>query len=120
MDDQPEPIVEELEDEVWYINGRYMHGISWGLPADEVERIRQGYKCIACMEPFETAFPERCNFCGYAVAADQVRRFGVEYAGEKRYGPTPLSEVDEMFGDERERESWKPRSGIWVPPNAAT
>jgi hypothetical protein len=42
---------------------------------------------------------------------DQARRFEREYGGEGYWGPTPM----DVYDDEREREAWVPKSGIYLP-----
>ena len=106
-------IVEEEPSERWLIGGRVMHGLNWVLTEEEKEQVRTGYRCINCMEVFDSPFPETCLVCLYHVRDDQVRRFGVEYRGYGVYGPTPLD--DPALEEERERERWHRHKGIILP-----
>lgn len=47
-------------------NGEVMRAINWTLKKEDVERIRLGYACLNCLEPFET--PRHlgtCPVCSY-------------------------------------------------------
>lgn len=85
--------------------------INWPLSETEYEQVRQGHRCLHCMEPFEAAFPEACGVCGFGVRASQSRELARQYQGAHRYGPTP----DSVFDEEREREAWVPKTQILVP-----
>jgi hypothetical protein len=87
---------------------------------ETVEQYRQGYRCLQCHGVQDEPFPEVCKSrdvkggswaCGYRMRDEQAARFEREYGGEGYWGPTPY----EAFDDEREREAWTPKSGIWVP-----
>jgi hypothetical protein len=92
-------------------NGVRHRVVNWVLSPAEYEQVRQGYRCLHCMEPFTAAFPERCGLCGFRVRAEQVARLENDFLGTHMYGA-----VDDDRGmDERERREWVPRSGIWVP-----
>ena len=40
-------------------------------PAD-LERIKQGYLCPNCFEPFEIPYPVLCTLCYYPVRANSI------------------------------------------------
>lgn len=85
--------------------------INWPLSQAEYEQIRQGHRCLNCMEPFEAAFPESCGVCGFGVRANQSRELARQHQGSHRYGPTP----DSVFDDQREREAWVPKTQVLIP-----
>lgn len=92
--------------------GNVHRTVNWVLTPDEYEQVKQGYRCVHCMEPFDEAFPEACNLCSFPVRAEQTRRLELESQGERWYGPSP----DDPLGDEeRERREWRKRTGIWLP-----
>lgn len=82
---------------------------------DDVERIRQGYCCIHCGESqvdHGAPFPANCWVCGYEMAEKQLRRFGMEFVGEIRLGPsTSLSDELAIMEEMHEREELA-RSGL--------
>jgi hypothetical protein len=87
---------------------------------ETIEQYRQGYRCLACHGVQDEPFPEVCKSrdvkggtwaCGYRMRDDQARRFEAEYGGEGYWGPTPL----DVFEEEREREAWVPKDGIYLP-----
>lgn len=96
-------------------------GINIAGSAELVEQYRQGYRCLRCHHVQSVAFPEECEArdktvggtwkCGFRMRDDQIRFLEAEHQGEHRYGPTPLS----AFDDEREREAWVPKTGIYLP-----
>lgn len=79
---------------------------------DDFERIRLGYACICCLEPFERPFPETCNVCGFQVERDQPSWMLEELNGEyksirvKSGESVRVREVDAVTGA---------RSRIWTP-----
>lgn len=94
-----------------FLGGRWMAEVDWALTEDEVEQVRQGYRCISCMERLDPSFPEHCPVCFFPVAELQIQEFTRKYRGVEVFGPTP----DSVFDDERERERWKKRNGVLVP-----
>jgi hypothetical protein len=86
---------------------------------DLINQYQAGYRCLKCHGVQDEPFPEVCKVkdvrggtwaCGYRMRDRQATDFA-NSRGEGYWGPTPLS----VFDDERERERWTPRSGIWVP-----
>lgn len=61
----------EPSDQGYMVNGRLVRAERIVYDRESTERIRQGYACAKCMEPFETAWPRSCPFCGAPVAARQ-------------------------------------------------
>ena len=113
----PEMIVEPST-EVHTINGREVRGVNKAVPEEVFEQYRQGYRCFACDHaPQPEPFPNACvePYCRYPMKRDQLRDLEFHDRGSRRYGPTPFDEIDDMFGEERERESFKKRTGIWLP-----
>ena len=97
-------------------NGEVMRGIDWTLRPDDVNRIKQGYACLNCLEPFET--PKRlgnCPVCGYDLAGlvydlEQNDRGGVHV------GPaTTLHDEVERVTEESARKRHNKNSQIVVP-----
>lgn len=112
----PEMIVEDSP-EIHVINGRPVRGVNKAVPEEVFEQYRTGYRCLACDHaPQEEPFPEECveSYCKYPMKADQLHDLEVLDRGRHRYGPTPLSEVEDMFAADDERSKWE-RKGIWVP-----
>lgn len=99
-------------------NGRRHVVINWILTKDEFEQMRLGYMCVNCKEPFREAFPKTCNICEFPVRERQLEFLERDHQGERRYGPTPLSEIYEIEDERAERETpgWSTTgSGIVVP-----
>ena len=91
--------------------GKVGRGINWMLTDEELSQVKQGYRCLNCMEPFEQAFPEKCNVCGFLVRENQSFELLRQHQGEIDSETDQWKQLDEQ----REREAFKPRSGIWVP-----
>lgn len=88
-------------------------GVRWALTEEEHGQVRSGYRCLQCMGVQEEPFPEVCEepFCDFEIRKYQLARYEREYEGERWYGPTP----DSVFDEERERERWLRRKGVWLP-----
>lgn len=64
---------------------------------ESYERMRTGYMCCQCYEPFERPFPAKCNVCNFQVASLQSKTLADAYLGETFLGST------ETINDELER-----------------
>lgn len=80
--------IEEVPDEgLWLPDGRIQGQLKLTLDAETVERMRLGYMCVKCMEPFERPWPQRCHVCGAPIATRQAEYFEKEFAGTEPLGP---------------------------------
>lgn len=67
---------------------------------EDAERIRLGYCCIQCGESQVghgkgEPFPEECAICGFRMRDKQLQRYGQEWVGHIRLGPS-TSLADEL------------------------
>lgn len=109
-------VVEEEPTEATFVNGRWMQGVNWTLCEEDHARLREGRKCVQCMEPQETPFPERCSLCGFPMRDSQRFEYEYTYQGEKHIGPSfSVSEELERLDEQRERREWAEKHGVWVP-----
>jgi hypothetical protein len=115
IDEDPDTY-ELLED------GTKRRGIRMTLCDDDIEMIRQGYKCIDCgevMRPQDEPFPAECFLCGFRMREFQSARFAEIFQGWRHTGST--IDWDEEQGRlehdrfERERAEGLRAKGIWVP-----
>jgi len=93
---------------------RIMRDYQFVLKDEDVERIRTGYVCIWCQEPFEVPFPEHCSLCGFACRERQADLFATQYRGQEAPQPSfrdKLAALDEQD----ERKAHVPGSSIWLP-----
>jgi hypothetical protein len=65
------------------------------LDAETVERMRLGYMCVKCLEPFQVPWPVRCHVCGAPIAREQRAYFEREFAGDVHMG-SRVSIEDEL------------------------
>lgn len=101
-------------------DGRRTQGLKAVFCDDDVERMRTGYKCIACWENLDNAFPEACPLCSFPMRALQAARFAQTYKG---HIPGVRSSADwdaaaDRIEDARERRRFERRvagSPIVVP-----
>jgi hypothetical protein len=86
--------IEDAPDVGIYLpSGRVQGGVRITMSEETVERMRLGYMCVKCFEPFEQAWPERCHVCGAPIASRQRDYFEQEFAGVERLGSTqPLND----------------------------
>lgn len=99
-------------------DGRHMQKTVFGLQADEVERIRQGFVCIKCLEEFDAAFPEECSVCKFPMRDHQTEEFAKEFRGNIRFGPaTTIDEEYEIAEEMIQREAYEKatRLGLILP-----
>lgn len=86
-------------------------GVRFTLCPEDIEMIRQGYKCLDCLELFDSAFPETCFLCGYPVGAVQAEAFAVMFAGEKPVG-SRINEDEELERLARQKHERELREGL--------
>jgi hypothetical protein len=99
-----------------FADGRMMHGLNVAMTDEGVERMRQGYKCIRCWEPFESPWPKHCNVCNFPVGEHQAEHFARAYKGydpSRRTGADLEKAADEM-AERQERRAFERRTGISV------
>jgi DNA-directed RNA polymerase subunit RPC12/RpoP len=85
-------------------DGRIQRGVNIVLDGESVERMRLGYVCAKCLEPFEVPWPLRCNVCGAPVASKQREFFEREFSPSVvELGPrTTMAEELERLREYRE------------------
>ena len=97
-------------------DGRRTTGVKYILCDEDVEAIRQGYRCVNCQENFDNAFPETCFVCGFPCRERQSETFARIYAGHvpgARTGADVEREAERMEA-EAERRAFENRTGISV------
>lgn len=86
---------------IWLPDGRVLGGAKLVLTGDDVDRLRAGFVCMKCLEPFERSWPERCHVCGFYVRREQAAYFAREYGGiERVYRGVDLNEERERVHEE--------------------
>lgn len=95
------------------VNGVPRQDVNLVVSEEIFQQYRQGYRCLKCYGVQSQPFPEECEepFCSFGIKENQLRYLEAEFQGEEFYGPTP----DDVLDEEREREQWTKRSGIYVP-----
>jgi hypothetical protein len=53
-------------------DGRLMPDVVFTVTPEARERIRLGYMCCNCLEPFIDCWPENCGVCGFPVKERQM------------------------------------------------
>jgi hypothetical protein len=102
--------IEPHEKEILVLpDGRSHRQAMLALRPEDMERLRSGFACLKCFEPFEQAWPERCHVCGAPVRREQASFFARELGPAMQVGPrTTLEEeragLAERAAKERERE----------------
>ena len=89
------------------------------MPPDLFEQYRQGYRCPACHSVQSRAFPEECETvwrdtgekCGFPIKDRLNDWIEAEFQGEVSL----WGDRDSYIEDQREREDWVPKTGIWLP-----
>lgn len=98
------------------IEGHIVRALKWTLTPDDLNRIKQGYACLNCMEPFEEPRTRGlCPLCRYNLADTLIDLYRQDRGGE-HVGPlTTLEEERERHILETARRHHKPGSSILVP-----
>jgi hypothetical protein len=107
--------IEPAEQGIWLPDGRVHGEVQLTLSQDDVNRMRAGWVCAKCLEPFESAWPIRCPVCGAPVRNEQSAYFAREFGGEVGLGPSftiadELEALDEHRRKEEERLAREERS----------
>lgn len=66
-----------------------------GLIVIQEEHYKQmvaGYRCFACHERQESAFPVRCSLCGYEMRRLQSGELAADVVERRHLGPTPVND----------------------------
>jgi len=99
---------------VQFADGRIFREPLIVLEGEKAEQVRQGYACIWCFEPFETAFPRECPVCTFPVAEMQTKLYARFYMGIQ----VPLTSLEEklaMLDEQDARDKHVKGSSISVP-----
>lgn len=85
------------------------------------DRMKAGYMCAQCYEPFEQPFPEQCGVCNFRVRDLQPKQLNDTYLGETWVGSTQtlddeLAELAEK-NERAKRAAQVGSSQIVLPPN---
>lgn len=105
-------------------DGREFADVDMALPDDQVEQIRQGYRCIRCLEPTGDAgaFPEVCPstlpdgvtlWCNFPMREMQAAEFEIMFKGTVHIG-SRVNHADEL-GRLEEIADYESRTGIILP-----
>jgi hypothetical protein len=94
-------------------DGRRFQDCQITLTPEAAERMWQGYMCARCLEPFEQAYPDNCNLCGFPVKELQRKLLERDFLGVDPtvVGSFPLDRELEYL----EREHHKPKAQMSVP-----
>lgn len=105
-------------------DGREFLDVNMALPEEDVERIRQGYVCIRCLEPQSEPFPEVCEsvlpgtaqrWCGFPIRQLQAQEFAAMFKGTVKIGSNVnlADEIERL----REFDEYESRTGLIIPPH---
>ncbi len=102
------------------IGGRAFQGMKLSVGDKTYHQIKAGFQCIQCLEPLDTAYPDKCPVCGFPMKEHQAEMFAKVYAGFQpglRTGPDWEAKADELE-DRAERRAFArrmERQGVSVP-----
>lgn len=88
----------------------------WTVDQEGMARLRLGYACLKCLEPFEVPFPEQCPLCSYTVRENQTHDLEANDRGGEHVGPaTTLEDERERMIEDGDRRRHSKGSSIIVP-----
>lgn len=101
-----------------HADGTVRRGLRFLYADEDIEMIRQGYKCLECGEPLPDAFPDNCFLCGFPVREHQSERFAQMFAGWRPTGSSiDWDEEEERLERQRHerlvRDGLKTK-GVWI------
>ena len=93
---------------------RFRREVELVLKDQDVLRMRHGYVCAYCLEPFENAWPIQCPVCKFPVRERQAQYFADSYKGTD---PETRStqEILEGFWEQDDREAHQGGSQVLLP-----
>jgi len=106
-------------DEVHLTEEGWVRPMKMTLSPEQFEQFRAGYRCPRCFSVQSTAFPEECETiwrdtgepCGFRIKDKLNDWLDFEFRGEETLWP----DREDALDDDRERESFRKRTGIWLP-----
>lgn len=105
-------------------DGELRHGLHVTLPAENVEEIRQGYRCIMCFAAQPTEAPEECcePYCRYPIRERQQAEFLRQFAGEEDLWPNHTWEREEAEARAELDAHRRRKDGVkvWTPAGDVT
>ena len=99
-------------------DGTVRRGLRFLYSDDDLQMIREGYKCSECGEVQEHAFPEKCLLCEFPMRERQSEHFAERFAGERETGGLIDWDAEEELLERQRYERNKAlglTSRIWVP-----
>ena len=66
-------------------DGRFMQESRLTLSPEWMDQLFKGYRCAACLERQEEAFPEVCcsAWCNFPIRAEQRDRLAIDFMGQQ-------------------------------------
>lgn len=95
--------LEPVDQGLFLADGRRLGILAPVLSPEDVERARQGYICLRCLQWFEKPWPEKCFVCGAPIRTKQAEYFAREFGGEIQLGPS--TSLDDELEALREKET---------------
>lgn len=99
-------------------DGRKVERTVFALSEEQVERIRQGYVCVKCLEAHDSAFPDECAVCHFPMREQQAAEFAKDFRGGIRFGPSTTIEEEYAIAEETiQREAYEKATalGLIIP-----
>jgi hypothetical protein len=81
-------------------DGRKMEDVDVALPAEHIQQIKAGYRCIQCYEKFDSYLPPHCPVCNEPTAGQPMRALH-EFDDERNMHLGPRKPMREIV-EERE------------------
>jgi hypothetical protein len=112
------PVKVEHDTEAYDVkaNGEVMRAVRWTLRKEDLDRVRQGYACLNCLETFET--PRRigpCPVCSYNLEGTLFDLENVDRGGEHVGPATTLHDEVERVTEDSARRRFNKDAHILVP-----
>ena len=99
-------------------DGSVRRGLRFLYSDQDIEMIRQGYKCSECGEVQEHAFPDACLLCEFPMKEQQAQNFAERFAGHRDTGGLIDWDAEEEHLERQRHErnrSLGLTNRIWVP-----
>jgi hypothetical protein len=104
------PVKVEHDTEAYDVKstGEVMRGIRWTLRKEDLDRVREGYACLNCLEPFETSRRiGHCPVCQYDLSGTLYDLEWNDRGGEHVGPATTLHDEVERVTEESARKHFR-------------
>lgn len=115
----PQAVVRSSREVYADAEGTYHKGLHVTLPAENVEELRSGYRCLNCFARQEEPFPEQCieSYCRFPMKRKQMTEFARQFQGGEDLWPNRRTAAAERAYEREQHLFYAQKAGVelWTP-----